>query len=146
LTLLQYVLIFLTIVPTDFLNPFSRATIQNFQRVYLWFDIHRSVHRGWFSRNTNKMQRCNIIYYYKVYWRLNMFRAAHHSSSGALNCVCSLWFIYPWGDRLLPRLSGKWIHFPLSFGNGRYINQRLQTQFRTPDDEGCAAQNMFSLR
>jgi len=24
---------------------------------------------------------------------LNMFRAAHHSSSGALNCVCSLWFI-----------------------------------------------------
>jgi hypothetical protein len=30
----------------------------------------------------------------KVYWRLNMFRAAHRSSSGALNCICSLWFIY----------------------------------------------------
>jgi len=32
-----------------------------------------------------------------------MFRAAHRSSSGALNCVCSLWFIYPCGDRQLPR-------------------------------------------
>ena len=23
-----------------------------------------------------------------------MFRAAHRSSSGAVNCICSLWFIY----------------------------------------------------
>ena len=60
-----------------------------------------------FTRNTNKMQLCNRIYYSKVYWRLNMFRAAHRSSSGALNFVCSLWFIYPCGDRPLPRLSGK---------------------------------------
>jgi len=34
-----------------------------------------------------------------------MFRAAHRSSSGALNCICSLWFIYTCGDRPLPRLS-----------------------------------------
>ena len=34
-----------------------------------------------------------------------MFRAAHRSSSGALNCICSLWFICPYGDRPLPRLS-----------------------------------------
>jgi len=40
------------------------------------------------------MQLCNRIYYSIVYWRLNMFRAAHRSSSGALNCICSLWFIY----------------------------------------------------
>ena len=32
-----------------------------------------------------------------------MFRAAHRSSSGALNCICSLWFIYTCGDRPLPR-------------------------------------------
>ena len=44
-----------------------------------------------------------------------MFRAVHRSSSGALNCICSLWFIYPCGDRPLPRLR----HFPLSLGNGR---------------------------
>jgi len=62
-----------------------------------------------FSRNTYKMQLCNIIYYSKVEWRLNMFRAAYRSSSGALNCICSLWFIYPRGDQSLPRLSGKWI-------------------------------------
>jgi len=45
---------------------------------------------------------------------------------------------------------GKWIHFPLSLDNDQsphgYINQRLQIQFRAPDDERCAAQNMFSLQ
>jgi hypothetical protein len=33
-----------------------------------------------------------------------MFRAAHRSSSGVLNCICSLWFIYTC-DRPLSRLS-----------------------------------------
>jgi len=50
------------------------------------------------------MQPCNRIYYSKVYWRLNMFRAAHRSSSGALNCICSLWFTYAYGDRPLSSL------------------------------------------
>ena len=30
-------------------------------------DIHGSVHRRLLSRNTNKMQLCNRIYYSKVY-------------------------------------------------------------------------------
>jgi hypothetical protein len=68
--------------------------ILSLTRVVLRLDTHGSVHRRWLSRNTNKMQLCNRIYYSKVYWRLNMFRAAHRSSSGALNCICSLWFIY----------------------------------------------------
>jgi hypothetical protein len=62
-----------------------------------------------------------------------MFRAAHCSSSGAPNCICSLWFICP-----------------LIFGNGRSpygrINQSLQIQFGAPDDEWCAARNMLSLK
>jgi len=37
--------------------------------------------------------------------------AAYRTSSGALNCICSLWFIYTYGDRPLPRLSGKWIRY-----------------------------------
>jgi hypothetical protein len=84
------------------------------------------------SRNTNKMQLCNRIYHSQVYWRLNMFREANHSSSGALNCICSLWI------------------FPLSLDNGRsphgYINKRPKIQFRAPDDERCAARNMLSLQ
>jgi len=72
------------------------------------------------------MQPCKRTYHSKVYWKLNMFRAAHRSSSGALNCICSLWFIYPCGERPLSRLSGK-LHFTLSLDNGRsphgYINQ-----------------------
>jgi hypothetical protein len=52
----------------------------------------------WISRNNNKVQTFNKIHYYKIYWRLNMFRAAYRSSSEALNCICSLWFTYPCGD------------------------------------------------
>ena len=33
---------------------------------------------------TNKMQPFSRIYYSTVHWQLNMFRAAYHSSSGAL--------------------------------------------------------------
>jgi len=33
-----------------------------------------------------------------------MFPAAHRSSSGALDCICSLWFICPYGDRPLSSL------------------------------------------
>jgi len=65
-----------------------------------------------------------------------MFRPAHRPSSGALNCICSLWFIYTCSDRPLSNLD-----------NGRsphvYINQRLQIQFRAPDDERCAGRNML---
>jgi hypothetical protein len=64
----------------------------------------------WLNRNTNKMLLCNRIYYSKVYWRLNMFRAAHRLSSGALNRICSLWFTYLCGDRPLPKLSGEIDH------------------------------------
>ena len=46
-------------------------------------------------------------------------------------------------------VKAEW-HFPLSLGNGRsphvYINQRLQIQFRAPDDERCAARNMLKLQ
>ena len=40
------------------------------------FDLTISI-----SKRTNKMQTCNRIYYSKAYWRLNMFWAAHRSSS-----------------------------------------------------------------
>jgi len=57
------------------------------------------------------MQTCFRIYYSKVYWRLNMFRAAYRSSSGALNYICSLWFLHTCGDRPLSRLSEKKLLF-----------------------------------
>ena len=91
------------------------------------------------SRNTNKMQLCYRIYYSKVYWTLNMFRAAPRSSSRALNCICSLWFINICGDRPL----SAWTTGRSQHG---YINQRLQIQFKAPDDERYAARNMLSLQ
>jgi len=35
-----------------------------------------------------------------------MFRAAYRSSSGAVNCICSLWFIYTCDDRPMSSRSG----------------------------------------
>ena len=88
------------------------------------------------------MQPCNGIYYSKVFRRFSMFRAAHRSSSGALNCIGSLWFIYACSDRPLSKLSG--------LDNGRsphvYINQKMQIEFRAPDDERCVARNTLNLR
>jgi hypothetical protein len=73
---------------------------------------------------SNKMQLCNRMYYPNVYWRLNMFRAAYHSSSGALNCTCSLWFIYACSDLPLSSLSGNCSHSDLTT-TGHHI--RMQT-------------------
>jgi hypothetical protein len=57
------------------------------------------------------MQLCNRIYYSKIYWRINMFRAAYRSLSGAANRICSLWFIFPCGDRPLSRLGANGIRY-----------------------------------
>jgi len=48
-------------------------------------------------------------------------------------------------------VKAEWeMDFLLSLDNGRSphgcINQRLQIQFRAPDDEQCAARNMLSLQ
>ena len=47
------------------------------------FDIHGSVHDRLLSRNANKMQLCNRIYYSKV------FLKAQHVSSGTLLIIRS---------------------------------------------------------
>jgi len=49
---------------------------RNWARYDLKFDTHGSVHRRLLSRNTNKMQLCNRIYYSEV------FLKAQHVSSG----------------------------------------------------------------
>ena len=69
-------------------------------------EVIRRTIQLWLSRNNQQDAACNRIYYSKIYWRLNMFRAAHRSSSGALNCICSLWFIYTYGDRPFSKLGG----------------------------------------
>ena len=62
---------------------------------------------------TNKMQPCNRIYYSTVHWRLNVFRAAYRSSSGALTVFAA---------------SG--LHKNVVTGRSphAYVNQRLQIQ------------------
>jgi hypothetical protein len=89
-----------------------------------------------------------------------MFRAAQRSSSGALNCVYSLWFIYKYiylyiNQRLQIQFrapdnelcaSGLYTNiYVFIYYIYLYINQRLQKQFRAPDDERCAARNMLSF-
>jgi hypothetical protein len=43
-----------------------------------------------------------------------MFRAAYRSSSGVLDSISSLWFIYQCGDRALSRLGGNWASHEIS--------------------------------
>jgi hypothetical protein len=105
-----------------------------------------------------------------------MFRAAHRSSSEDPNCICSLWFIYPCGDRPMSRLGGNSHHqelqtvFAASGLNTNLVTSRcpgwvgVPTQpgqrpvttwvykpdaantVRAPDDERYAARNMLSLQ
>ena len=90
-----------------------------------------------------------------------MFRAAHRSSSGALNCICSHWFICCNKVKdFVYIIHSPYYNITIVFQNKEYycniiiwtmyniyesftlllhINQRLQMQFRAPDDERCAA-------
>jgi hypothetical protein len=81
------------------------------------------------------MQPCKRIYYSQIF-----LKAQHVSSGTPLIIRSSKLYLQPL----------VYIHiFPLGLDNGRshvYINQRLQTQFRAPDDERCAARNMLSLQ
>jgi len=93
---------------------------------------------------TNKMQPCNRIYYSTVHWRLNMFRAAYHSSSGALTvfaasglhthvvtCHSQVWV--PTQTWLLPVTTC-------------VCKPEATNTVRAPDDERYAARNMLSLQ
>jgi len=51
-----------------------------------------------------------------------MFRAANRSTSGAPNCICSLWYIYPCGDRPLSRLMHTKMHESM---NIKFITEEL---------------------
>jgi len=74
-------------------------------------------------------------------------KAQHVSSGTSLIIRSSKLYLQPlvympiWWPAVFP---------PLSLGNGRsphvYVNQRLQIQFRAPDDERCAARNMLSFQ
>jgi len=76
---------------------------------------------------TNKMQPCNRIYYSTVHWRLNMFRPAYRSSSGALTV------------------------FAASVLHTHVVTGRSQVwvgtnTVRAPDDKRYASRNMLSLQ
>jgi hypothetical protein len=77
---------------------------------------------------TNEMQPCNRMYYYTIHWRLNMFRAAYRSSSGALTVFAASVL----HTHVVTGRSQVWVQFPLRLDYGRsphvYANQRLQIQ------------------
>ena len=80
----------------------------------------------------------------KFFYRLNMFPAAHHSSSGALNCICSLWFICPYGDRSLPRLSGHGLRHASFLNRARNSRCTVITDLDTSKPEHT--ESLFLLR
>jgi hypothetical protein len=56
-------------------------------------DVRGSVHHSKIQKEkSNKMQQCIKILLFHICMKLNMFRKTHRPSSGALNCIGSLWF------------------------------------------------------
>jgi hypothetical protein len=98
---------------------------------------------------TNKMQPCIRIYYSTVHWRLNIFRAAYRSSSGALTAFAASGLHTHVVTGHSQVLSGNSMnsHSRLDYGRSphAYINQRLNT-VTVPEDERYAARNMLSLQ
>jgi hypothetical protein len=68
------------------------------------------------------MQHCNRIYYSTVHWRLNMFRAAYRSSSGALTLFAASGL----HTHMVTGCSQVWLDYGRS--PYAYVNQRLQIQ------------------
>jgi hypothetical protein len=67
------------------------------------------------------MQPCNRIYYSTVHWRLNMFRAAYRSSSGALTVFATSGL----HTLVVTGRSQVWVGHRSPYA---YVNQRLQLQ------------------
>ena len=99
------------------------------------------------SKKNQQMQPCNRIYYYKV-----LLKARHVSSGTPIIIRSSKLYLQPlvYIAMWWPAVAKAEWDFPTQPCNGRsphgYINQTLQTQFRAPDDERCAARNMLSLQ
>jgi hypothetical protein len=72
------------------------------------------------------MQPCNIIYYSTVHWRLNMFRTAHCSSSGAL----TVFTVSGLHKHVVTDRSQVWVGTDYGRSPNAYVNQRLQIQLK----------------
>jgi len=100
----------------------------------------------WLCRN--KMQPCNRIYYSTVHWRLNMFRAAYRSSSGALTVFAASGLhtlvvtghSKVWVGTAVPTQT--WLQ-PVTT---RVCKPEAANTVRAPDDERYGARNMLSLQ
>ena len=96
---------------------------------------------------TNKMQLCNRIYYSTVHGRLNMFRAAYRSSSGALTVFVASGL----PTHVVTSRSHVWVGTVPTQTWLRPVTTRVckpeaANTVRAPDDERYAARNMLSLR
>jgi hypothetical protein len=93
---------------------------------------------------TNKMQFCIRIYYSTVHWRLNMFRAAYRSSSGALIVfVASSLDTHVVTDRSQDGVGTQTWRRPVT----TYVcKPEVANTIRAPDDEWYAHRNMLSFQ
>ena len=95
---------------------------------------------------TNKMQPCIRIYYSTVHWRLNMFRVAYRSSSGALTVFAASGL----HTHVVTGRSQVWVGVPtqtwLRPVTTCVCKPEAANTDRAPDDERYAARNLLSLQ
>ena len=92
---------------------------------------------------TKKTQPCNRIYYSTVHWRLNKFRAAYRSSSGALTVFAASGL----HTHVVTGRSQVWVPTQIWLRpvTPYVCKPEAANTVRAPDDERYAARNMFSL-
>ena len=93
----------------------------------------------------NKMQPCNRIYYSTVHWRLNMFRAAYRSSSGAPTVFAASGL----NTHVVTGCSQIWVGTPtqtwLRPVTTSVCKPEAANTVGAPDDERHTARNMLSF-
>jgi hypothetical protein len=110
---------------TSFKEKVQCSVTTNFISKHL---VNKPPVQGYYNSGeiTNKMQPCNRIYYSTVHWRLNMFRAAHRSSSGVLTVFAASGL----HTHVVTGRSQAWVALKLHYGRSphTFVNQRLQIQ------------------
>ena len=86
------------------------------------------------------MQLCNMIYYSAVHWRLNMFRAAYRSSSGALTVFAASGL----HTHVVTGRSQVWEGTQMRSPHA-YVNQRLQIQLELLMMSGMALETCWAF-
>jgi hypothetical protein len=127
----------------------SQFPVSLYKCDYIWvwcLWIRASYYNSYRNSQRDATVYQNFLLFH-VYIKINMFRATHRPSSGALNCTSSLWFCIR--KRLFNVVVAGRCQLSLTTTTSNNLscmqNQRLLVQFWAPDDGWCVAETCWTL-